>query len=239
MCHSAHAHSSQCCVWVWCSPPTPQAAAEDPTCPVFAYLCLSSPSVSQSRISHGSSLFQPCPPHLSHCIILSLPLPSPPCRNLACSQPSILTRHLKYAILFRIIYLAISTEVLLCSDPDTGGSLGAASEFEGRSAKPGMILHTRAVSWSAAESVVSEREQILSAGIQCVVLSSPAQHRDGFSSCGRGQELTEYLHTSMSGRARGTGKFCLGCLSCRNDELSHILIPFPMWIFFHSQVLVC
>lgn len=173
-CHFAHAHSSQCCVWVWCSPPTPQAAAEDPTCPVFAYLCLSSPSVSQSRISHGSSLFQPCPPHLSHCIILSLPLPSPPCRNLACSQPSILTRHLKYAILFRIIYLAISTEVLLCSDPDTGGSLGAASEFEGRSAKPGMILHTRAVSWSAAESVASEHEQILSAGIQCVVLSSPS-----------------------------------------------------------------
>lgn len=116
----------------------------------------------------------PAPTHLSRFIILYLLPPSPPCRNLACSQPSILTQHLKYAILFRIIYLAISTEVLLCSDSDAGGSLGAASEFEGRSAKPGMFTAPQSCTWSAAESGEDEHGQLLPAGIPRIVLSSPS-----------------------------------------------------------------
>lgn len=160
--------------------------------------------VSVSPESAMTFLFScPAPSHFSHCISLSLPPPSQLCRNLASSQPSILTKHLKYAILFRIIYLAISTEVLLCSDPDTGGSLGAASEFEGRSAKPGMILHTRAASWSAAESVMSEHEQILPEGIQCTVLSSPSTAQGWlFFLCQRPgtHSVPAYLHAWESWR---------------------------------------
>lgn len=68
-----------------------------------------------------------------------------------------------------------------------------------------------------------------------------------FSSiCGRGQELTVYLHAFISARAGGTGKFCFGCfLVCFfffTIIMNYLIfLSCSLWwdFFFHSQVLVC